>query len=182
MERPCIRRFHRRTTTVIRARGSGTRIPTTFQRCTGSVMANKNLDKRRPTRSTDAVTVNYDASDVCDFSEEQRLLREQMRLFASRDVQPLARTLDIEARFPVENWRRGAELGLLGMAAPTEYGGSALGLVEMVIVAEELAAVCVSTAVSLLHQADLVIKRLVHHGTSEQKERWLPALCDGSKV
>jgi isovaleryl-CoA dehydrogenase len=145
-------------------------------------MANKNLDKRRPTRSTDAVTVNYDASDVCDFSEEQRLLREQMRLFASRDVQPLARTLDIEARFPVENWRRGAELGLLGMAAPTEYGGSALGLVEMVIVAEELAAVCVSTAVSLLHQADLVIKRLVHHGTSEQKERWLPALCDGSKV
>ena len=123
-----------------------------------------------------------DLSNVVDFSGEQAMLREQVRRFASQDIEPLAREIDRECRFPEESWHRSAELGLLGMAAPVEFGGSGLGLVEMCIVGEELAAVCVSTAVTLLHQADLVIKRIVFHGTLDQKRRWLPGLCSGSIV
>jgi isovaleryl-CoA dehydrogenase len=117
-----------------------------------------------------------------ELTDEQRMLREMVRAFAREEVAPLARQIDREERFPRESWERGAELGLLGMAAPEEYGGSGLGLTEMCIVGEELSAVCVSTAATLLHQADLVVPRLVRHGSDEQRRRFLPGLCDGSLI
>ena len=115
-------------------------------------------------------------------SDEQRMLREMVRAFARREVAPRARMIDREERFPRESWDRAAELGLLGVAAPEEFGGSGLGLVERCIVGEELAAVCVSTAATILHQADLVIPRIGRHGSDRQRARWLPGLCDGSIV
>jgi isovaleryl-CoA dehydrogenase len=119
---------------------------------------------------------------VVDLTDDQLMLRDMVREFARREVAPLAAEIDREERFPIESWRRGAELGLLGIAAPEEYGGTELGLTEMCLVGEELSAVCVSTAATLLHQADLVIGRFVRHGSAEQQERWLPSLCDGSII
>ena len=110
------------------------------------------------------------------------MLREMVRAFAREEVAPLAREIDREQRFPTESWERAAELGLLGMAAPAEYGGAGLGLTEMCIVAEELSAVCVSTSATVLHQADLVVSRLVRHGSDAQRRRFLPGLCDGSLI
>ena len=110
------------------------------------------------------------------------MLREMVRAFAREEVAPLAREIDREQRFPTESWKRAAELGLLGMAAPEEYGGAGLGLTEMCIVAEELSAVCVSTSATVLHQADLVVSRFVRHGSDEQRRRFLPGLCDGSLI
>jgi isovaleryl-CoA dehydrogenase len=117
-----------------------------------------------------------------DRTDEQRMLREMVRAFAHGEVAPLARMIDREERFPRESWARASELGLLGMAAPAADGGTDLGLTERCIVAEELAAVCVSTAATLLHQADLVVPRIVRHGTTEQRARWLPGLCDGTII
>jgi len=117
-----------------------------------------------------------------DLTDEQRMLREMVRAFAREEVAPLARELDREQRFPTENWKRAAQLGLLGMAAPPEHGGAGLGLTEMCIVAEELSAVCVSTSATVLHQADLVINRFVRHANDEQCRRFLPGLCDGSLI
>lgn len=119
---------------------------------------------------------------IIDLTSEQAMLREMVRRFARTEVAPRARDLDRNATFPDHAWREGAKLGLLGICAPTEYGGEALGLTEMCIVGEEIAAVCVSTAATLLHQADLVIGRFVRHATDEQKARWLPGLCDGSLI
>lgn len=120
--------------------------------------------------------------EVADFSDEQRMLRETTRAFASSVLAPVARDIDRDQRFPSQAWEQGARLGILGLAAPVEFGGSGLGLTEMCIVGEELAAVCVSTAATLLHQADLVIGRLVRHGSDEQKAHWLPPLCDGTMI
>jgi isovaleryl-CoA dehydrogenase len=117
-----------------------------------------------------------------ELTAEQRLLQQTVREFARNEVAPLAREIDREQRFPSESWQRGAELGLLGIAAPEEHGGTGLGLTEMCLVGEELSAVCVSTCATILHQADLVIGRLVRHGTDEQKARYLPRLCDGSLI
>jgi len=130
------------------------------------------------------MTANTGSTDagVADFTDEQQMLRAMVRDFAAREVAPLAREIDREQRFPCESWERGAELGLLGITAPEEYGGTDLGLTELCIVGEELSAVCVSTAATLLHQADLVINRFVRHGSEEQCARWLPGLCDGSVV
>lgn len=119
---------------------------------------------------------------VGDFTDEQRMLRSAVRDFATDVVAPLAHDIDRHERFPRESWEQGAALGILGICAPEEYGGTGLGLTEMCIAAEELSAVCVSTAATLLHQADLVIGRFVRHGTDKQKAQWLPSLCDGSVI
>jgi len=114
--------------------------------------------------------------------EEQVLLRRTAREFARRDVAPRAAALDASQSFPEESWRQAAELGLLGATAPPEYGGAGLGLAELCIVGEELASACVSTAATVLHQADMVVGRLARHAGEEQKRRWLPGLIDGSLI
>ena len=95
--------------------------------------------------------------------EEQLLLRRTAREFARRDVAPRAAAIDAAQSFPEESWRQAAELGLLGATAPPEHGGAGLGLAELCIVGEELAAACVSTAATILHQADMVVGRLARH-------------------
>jgi isovaleryl-CoA dehydrogenase len=121
------------------------------------------------------------ASDL-GLSPEQSLLRQTVREFARRDVAPRAKDLDASQTFPRESWRQAAELGLLGATAPSEYGGAGLGLAELCIVGEELAAACLSTAATVLHQADMVVGRIARHGSAEQKARWLPGLIDGSAI
>ncbi len=115
-------------------------------------------------------------------SDEQLLLRRTVHDFARRDVAPRAAAIDAAQSFPEESWRQAAELGLLGASAPTEYGGAGLGLAELCIVGEELAAACLSTAATVLHQADMVVGRLARHGSEEQKRRLLPGLIDGSTI
>jgi isovaleryl-CoA dehydrogenase len=119
---------------------------------------------------------------VIDLNDEQLALQRMLKAFAANEVAPLARDIDREARFPTESWEKAAELGLLGVAAPEAYGGSGLGLIEMCLVGEALGGVCMSTAASILHQADLVVGRFVRHGTEEQKRAYLPSLCDGSRI
>jgi isovaleryl-CoA dehydrogenase len=116
------------------------------------------------------------------FTDEQTDIQETTRRFARELVAPLAAELDRDARFPTEAWEKGAELGLLGLPADEQYGGAGLGLTETCIVAEELAAVCVSTAVTLLHQADMVVGNLSRNATEEQKRKFLPRLCSGEWV
>jgi isovaleryl-CoA dehydrogenase len=115
-------------------------------------------------------------------SPEQELLRATVHEFARRDVAPRAKAIDAAQSFPAESWGQAAELGLLGATAPAEYGGAGLGLAELCIVGEELAAACLSTAATVLHQADMVVGRIARHGSAEQKERWLPGLIDGSVI
>ncbi len=115
-------------------------------------------------------------------SDEQLLLRRTVREFARERVAPRAHAIDAAQSFPSESWAEAAELGLLGATAPAEYGGAGLGLIELCIVGEELGAVCVSTAATVLHQADMVVGRIARHGSAEQKARWLPGLVDGSLV
>ncbi|HEX6666642.1 MAG TPA: acyl-CoA dehydrogenase family protein [Solirubrobacterales bacterium] len=115
-------------------------------------------------------------------SDEQRLLRSTVREFARNEVAPLAHEIDAEQRFPAESWERAAALGLLGASVPTALGGAGLGLTELCLIGEELAAVCVSTAATVLHQADMVVGRIAAHGSAEQQQRWLPGLIDGSAI
>jgi isovaleryl-CoA dehydrogenase len=115
-------------------------------------------------------------------SDEQRLLRRTVRQFAQEKVAPRAHGIDASQSFPAESWAEAAGLGLLGASVPSELGGAGLGLTELCLVGEELAAVCVSTAATVLHQADMVVGRIARHGDEAQKARWLPGLIDGSLV
>jgi isovaleryl-CoA dehydrogenase len=119
---------------------------------------------------------------MIELTDEQEDLRTVIRDWAREKGQPRARQLDLDATFPRESWAEAAELGIFGMAVPAELGGAGLGLVEMCLLGEELAAVCLSTTATLLHQADMVIARFVRHGSEEQRKRYLPGLIDGSLI
>jgi alkylation response protein AidB-like acyl-CoA dehydrogenase len=115
-------------------------------------------------------------------SDEQRLLRQTLRRFAQNEVARYAHEIDVDQRFPSESWEQAAELGLLGANVPEDHGGAGLGLTELCLIGEEIAAVCLSTAATILHQADMVVGRIARHGSEEQKQRLLPGLIDGSAI
>jgi isovaleryl-CoA dehydrogenase len=116
------------------------------------------------------------------YSPEQQALVATARRFANEILVPRAYELDRDERFPEEAWERGAELGFLGINAPVEHGGAGLGLVDACLVGEELAAGCVATAVTLFHQANMIVDSIVRNGTEEQRARLLPGLSDGSVI
>jgi isovaleryl-CoA dehydrogenase len=115
-------------------------------------------------------------------NDEQKLLRRTLREFAREKVAPRAHGIDAAQSFPTESWAEAAELGLLGASVSSADGGAGLGLTELCLIGEELAAVCLSTAATILHQADMVVGRISRHGDAEQKQRWLPGLIDGSLI
>jgi butyryl-CoA dehydrogenase len=115
-------------------------------------------------------------------TEEQQALQTMVREFAAREVRPLAAELDREARFPKELVARMAELGLLGIEVPEEYGGSGLDPISYVIAMEEVSAACASTGVIMSVNNSLVCDPLLKFATDEQKQRWLAPLARGDKL
>jgi len=116
------------------------------------------------------------------FTEEQRMLRETMAAFAEKEVAPLAYEIDRDERFPEESFGRLAELGVLGITVPVEYGGAGAGYTEMCIVTEELARFCGSTAATYADHADLCIDNIRRNADEAQKKKYLPSLCSGEKI
>ena len=115
-------------------------------------------------------------------TDEQRLLRRTVHEFAQEKVAPRAHGIDAAQSFPEESWAEAAELGLLGAKVPTHLGGAGLGLTELCLIGEELAAACLSTAATILHQADMVVAKIADHGSEAQRQRWLDGLIDGSVI
>ncbi len=126
--------------------------------------------------------MNLTSPLLAELTSEQRDLRDMVRAFARQDVATRAVEIDRLAQFPEQSWRQLAQLGLLGVSAPEEYGGAGQGILETCLIVEELAAVCVSTAVTFTHQANLVIDNLARNASEELKRRYLPGLCDGSII
>ncbi len=119
-----------------------------------------------------------------DFSltDDQQALVRMVREFADREVRPLAPELDREARFPAGLVKRMAELGLLGIEVPIDYGGSELDPVSYVLAMEEVSMACASTGVIMSVNNSLVCDPLLKFGTPEQKETWLTPLASGERL
>lgn len=79
-------------------------------------------------------------------------------------------------------FRKLGELGLLGVTVPEEYGGSGMDATAAVIVHEELSASDPAFCLAYLAHSMLFVNNLAQNGSEAQKRRWLPAVCDGSKV
>lgn len=117
-----------------------------------------------------------------EFTGEQRMLRETIAAFAEKEVAPLAYEIDRDERFPEESFGRLAELGVLGITVPVEYGGAGAGYTEMCIVTEELARFCGSTAATYADHADLCIDNIRRNADQAQSKKYLPPLCSGEKI
>jgi short/branched chain acyl-CoA dehydrogenase len=120
--------------------------------------------------------VNYDLSD------EQELLRRTVREFAETRVAPVAEELDREERFPYELVAELAELGLMGIPIPEEYGGAGADTVSYAIAIEELTRIDSSVAITVAAHTSLGTMPIFMYGDDRQKEEWLPQLASGRKL
>ena len=114
-----------------------------------------------------------------DLPEQHRLLRDSVREFCERHVRPHAREWDEAERFPLELVPKLAELGLLGIRVPEEYGGSGLDTLSYAIAVEECARVDGSLALTVASHNGLGTGHILKFGTEEQKRRYLPKAATG---
>ena len=117
-----------------------------------------------------------------DLTHEQELVRETVRTFARERVAPLAEELDREARFPYELVAEMAELGLMGMPIPEEYGGGGTDTVSYALTIEELTRVDSSVAITVAAHTSLGTLPIYLFGSEEQKREWLPDLASGKRL
>ena len=117
-----------------------------------------------------------------DLTEEQQLVRDTVRTFARERVAPVAAELDLQQRFPYDLVAELAELGLMGMTIPEEYGGAGADTVSYAIVVEELTRIDSSVAITLAAHHSLGTLPIYYFGSEEQKRRWLPDLASGRKL
>jgi len=115
-------------------------------------------------------------------TKEQEMLKEMVAKFAQRDVAPLAYEIDRDEKFPMKNFGKIAEMGMLGPTIPEKYGGAGGSYMDMMIIIEELSAVCVSTAVACTANADLFSDNIFRNGSEYLKEKYLPPMCAGRAI
>jgi alkylation response protein AidB-like acyl-CoA dehydrogenase len=116
--------------------------------------------------------------------EEQRSLQRSIVEFAQAQLGQDLEHRDREGIFPREEWRKCAQLGLLGMPVPTEYGGLGVSAVTVAAALEGLGYGCADNGLIFSLNAHMWACEMpiVHFGTEQQKQRWLPGMCDGSLI
>jgi short/branched chain acyl-CoA dehydrogenase len=120
--------------------------------------------------------VNY------ELTEEQELLRRTVRDFAESRIAPVAAELDRESRFPYELVAEMAELGLMGIPIPEQYGGAGADTVSYAIAVEELTRIDSSVAITMAAHTSLGTMPIYLFGDDAQKEEWLPRLASGEAL
>ena len=120
--------------------------------------------------------------DISNPSDEHVMLREMMRDFVIEKVEPQALEFDRAEQFNLELFRSLGEMGLLGITAPDEYGGSGLDATAAVIVHEELSASDPGFTLAYLAHSMLFVNNLAQNGNEEQKSRIIPLVSTGEWI
>ncbi len=115
-------------------------------------------------------------------SEEERLVRDACRDFATEKIEPLSRQIDKEHAVPLSLVEECASLGFMGVCVPEAYGGSDLSYTSYALIVEELARGCASTCVVVSAHNSLAIWPILTYGTDEQKAKYLPEMSAGKKI
>ena len=117
--------------------------------------------------------------DSLYFTDQHRQVREMVRDFAQTVIKPTARQYDLESRFPWDNVKQMADLGLFGIPWPEDLGGAGMDYLSYIIVIHELAKVDASHAITVSAHTTLGTSPIVDFGTDEQKRRYVPLLAAG---
>src|SRR5918997_5109622 len=117
-----------------------------------------------------------------ELNDEQRQVKMSVREFAEGEITPHVREWDETQHFPVELLPKLAELGLMGVIFPEEYGGAGMGYVEYATIIEELSRVDGSVGISVAAHNSLCSNHIYMFGTEEQRRKWLVPLARGEKI
>jgi len=116
------------------------------------------------------------------FTDEQQQLRKSIREFAEGEIAPHVMEWDETSHFPHEIMPKLAEMGLLGIIFPEQYGGAGLGYIEYVIAIEELSRVDGSVGIIVAAHNSLCSNHIYKFGTEAQKQKYLVPLAQGKKI
>ncbi|WP_193777022.1 isovaleryl-CoA dehydrogenase [Pseudovibrio sp. Ad13] len=114
--------------------------------------------------------------------EDINALRETIRRWAQDKLAPRAAEIDETNEFPNDLWKEMGDLGVLGMTADPEYGGTGMGYLAHVVAVEEISRASASVGLSYGAHSNLCVNQINRHGTPEQKAKYLPKLCSGEHV
>jgi butyryl-CoA dehydrogenase len=117
-----------------------------------------------------------------DLTNDQKMLQDQVRKFAQTELAPVAPEIDKSGDFPWPSLKKMAQLGLLGVIVPEQYGGSGFDFVSLAIAIEEISRVCASTGVIVAVNNSLTTYPILQFGNEDQKKKYLPPLCSGEKI
>jgi short-chain 2-methylacyl-CoA dehydrogenase len=117
-----------------------------------------------------------------DLTDETLLLQRTVREFAEGEVAPAAEHLDRTKSFPYELVRKMGELGWMGIPFPEDVGGAGGTTMQYAVAIEELARIDSSVAITVCAHTSLGTQPIYLFGSEEQKQRYLPDLCAGTKL
>lgn len=115
-------------------------------------------------------------------SEELNMLRDTVHQLAQKELAPRAAEIDSSNEFPADMWRKFGDMGLLGITASEEYGGSHMGYLAHCIAMEEISRASASVGLSYGAHSNLCVNQIQKNGSEAQKQKYLPGLCSGEHV
>lgn len=119
---------------------------------------------------------------LLNFTEEQNLIKDNVRDFAEKHIRPVVMEFDESQEFPMNIMHQLGEMGYLGILVPDEFGGSNLGYIEYALIIEELAKVDPSIALSVAAHNGLCTNHINLFANNSQKKKYLPDLAKGKKI
>ena len=117
-----------------------------------------------------------------DLGDDINLLRDSIARFAADKIAPRAAEIDQSNEFPRDLWPELGQLGLLGITAEQDYGGTSLGYLAHVVAVEEISRASASVGLSYAAHANLCVNQITLWGNAEQKQKYLPGLINGDDV
>lgn len=114
--------------------------------------------------------------------EDIEALRDLVRRFAQDRIAPIAAEIDRSNEFPSHLWAEMGALGLLGITADPDFGGTGMGYLAHVVAVEEISRASASVGLSYGAHSNLCVNQINRWAKPAQKEKYLPALCSGEKV
>ena len=107
--------------------------------------------------------------------ETADILRDTIRNFALKEIEPVAIATDELNEFPMHLWKKMGSIGVLGITVEEEYGGSGMGYLEHCVVMEEISRASASIGLSYGAHSNLCVNQIRRNGTEDQKTRYLPS-------
>ena len=117
-----------------------------------------------------------------DLGEDVDMLRDAVWQFAQKEILPRAAEIDRDNLFPADLWKKFGDMGLLGMTADEEYGGTKTGYLAHIVAMEEISRASASVGLSYGAHSNLCVNQIRRNGSEAQKKKYLPKLISGEHV